>query len=244
MFELLSSVTSGDLSLILISGYLVYRLVQTTTEKLNSVYNLTEKFVNNVEVLANNSSVIASSMDSASDNLNSISNAANRFTEVTDTNNWRSTMIELVKLYIPLITQILLPTPTPTPARPIYCDFEERNPFPRCPLGTNFPRSPFGAIGVTGPTGATGPTGPTYPTNTVTPATTGRTGPLDINTINTVGTRHVYDDSDSVDMTNSSEEDDMPSVSKKADTNSVEPTNLLVNNSTDQTDLGRTVYTE
>ena len=151
MFEFLSSVTSGDLSLLLISGYVSYQLVQFTSEKLKSASDLTEKFVNNVEVLANNSSVIARSMDSASDNLNSISNAATRFTEVTDTNNWRNNMMELVKLYIPLVTQVLFPKPVPTP-EPMVRPFNDIFGNVRC--NRNF-------YGCTGATGATGPSGPT-----------------------------------------------------------------------------------
>ncbi len=173
MFELLSSVTSGDLSILLISGYVLYQLAQTITNKVNSVYNLTEKFVKNVEVLASNSSVIACSIDSASDNLNSISDAAIRFTEVTDTNNWRSSMVELVKLYIPLITQVLLPKPTPV--------IPDCNLFRDYPLHRNnvYPlyRNNVGATGATGPTGETGPTGATGPTD----ANIGTTGPTDAN---------------------------------------------------------------
>ncbi len=158
MFELLSSVTSGDLSILLISGYVLYQLAQTITNKVNSAYNLTEKFVKNVEVLASNSSVIACSIDSASDNLNSISDAATRFTEVTDTNNWRSSMVELVKLYIPLITQVLLPKPAPV--------------IPNCNLFRDYPSYRNNVyplyrnnVGATGPTGETGPTGATGPTD-------------------------------------------------------------------------------
>lgn len=153
MFEFIIRVTPGDLSLLLISGYLLYQLVQTAIEKVNSACNLTKKFGNDVSVLAVNSSIIARSVDSAADNLNAISHVASQLTQVIDTNNWRNNMMELVKAYIPLLTQVLFPSHTPT-VRPTPCNFGD-NMFGNLRCNRN-------NYGNTGPTGHTGPTGPIY----------------------------------------------------------------------------------
>lgn len=135
MLSFLTNVTSGDLSLCLIVGYVTYYCVQSITNKINELSYLTNRFVDSVETLADNS-------HSISQNLGSISHVANKFTTETANNNWVNNILELIKMYIPLITQLYASKPLVVSS----------------PL---FSRGTTGPIGPTGPSGQTGAIGPT-----------------------------------------------------------------------------------
>ena len=155
MFEFLTSLTSGDISMFLILGYGLCYSIKSVMYKLQWLSCLMERFVNSVEVLADNSNNI-------SNDLSTLSSVSKHFTNVTENNNWTTNLMEMIKMYLPLVTQMYtnntnLSTPLssfntmrPCPANyPLFS-----GPFTRpstCPFN--------GVTGCTGPTGPTGPSG-------------------------------------------------------------------------------------
>lgn len=167
MFQFLSNLTSGDISLLFIMSYGLCYLVRSILSKINSLNRLLERFVTNVEILASNSSDI-------SNNLSSLSDVSRRFTNVTENNNWTSNILEMIKMYIPLVMQMYKDkTSCPTPSfmscpEPILPSRYNSSLFmrPDCNFASRLSGS-TGATGPTGPSGATGAIGPISPISSI-----------------------------------------------------------------------------
>jgi len=117
-----------------------------------------ERFVNSVEVLADNSNNI-------SNDLNTLSSVSKHFTNVTENNNWTTNLMEMIKIYLPFITQMYTNKSAPvyTTSLPSFDSIRPTCPANYNPLYSGVYGRPGtcplkGATGPTGPTGATGPT--------------------------------------------------------------------------------------
>jgi len=208
MFEFLSYITSGDISLLLLLGCGLCYYVRGFLADLNFLRDTIYRITNNLEVLAENAVSI-------SDNLSSISQTANQFTSITDKNNWNNSIFKIIELYVPLITQFLTPKTQQSPVTsytstsdyPLKkslhsemfkdtgkcnCPYKNQCPlYSACPIKhsnnlLNTMNSVKGVTGATGspaPSGATGPSAPIF--NFESNHFPGLTGPTESSNTNT-----------------------------------------------------------
>lgn len=178
MFEFLANITSGDISLMFLFGYALYYSVQWVAIRVGWMSYQIDRFVSSVEMIADNSSNISC-------NLDRLSQVANKFTTVTENNNWTSNLLELIKLYLPFITQLYCPKPLPS----IIPSLFDSKPCPTQSLSNVGLMGRIGPLGETGPSratglsGATGPSGATGLTDATGPCTIGpSTCPIKLDT--------------------------------------------------------------
>lgn len=161
----------------LILGYGLCYSIKSVMHKMQWLSCLMERFVDSVEVLADNSNNI-------SNDLNTLSSVSKHFTNVTENNNWTTNLMEVIKIYLPLITQMYTNTPIyTTNPLPSFDSIRPTCPANYNPLYSGLYGRPGtcplkGATGCTGPSGCTGPTGATGPSGCT--GVIGSTCPTDI----------------------------------------------------------------